>query len=362
MKFIGKIVDGFMLMCNVVVLILFVLSAYSDRIPPSKHLYASYMGILFPLFLLLTLFFVLYWVVRRRYYFLLTVGMILFCWEPTTRYLPYHLFGNEVDTTDLKILTYNTCALGRSALNKDALPNKVLDFIKNEDADIVCLQEYTFNNSGLSEKIIRKELAAYPHYHFSRASNHTTNSGLAIFSKFPITKTKQIDFKSMYNTSCLYELDIDGQKVTVINNHLESNKLSIEDRAFYLDLIKHFEPEKLVGARTTLIHKLGAAYKIREIQTNQLRTVIDKVTTPIIVCGDLNDTPISYCYHNLRGEMVDAYQNAGFGPSISYHESGFFFRIDHLFHSSDIKSTRAKVHFVKFSDHYPITVSIKLPK
>ena len=75
----------------------------------------------------------------------------------------------------------------------------------------------------------------------------------------------------------------------------------------------------------------------------------------IILCGDFNDTPLSYAYRTVCGSLSDAYAEAGVGPGISYNRSIFRFRIDHLLHSSDMRAYCATVdNRVRLSDHYPL--------
>ena len=81
----------------------------------------------------------------------------------------------------------------------------------------------------------------------------------------------------------------------------------------------------------------------------------------IVLCGDLNSTPISYVHHRLTEELDDAYTRSGNGVGISYHRSGMYFRIDHILVSPNIKAYGAKVDSaIKDSDHYPIYCFIKL--
>ena len=186
------------------------------------------------------------------------------------------------------------------------------------------------------------------------------DTGLAIFSKYPIKKATPIEFKKGYMTSVAYLLDIDGKPFTVINNHLESNRLSLEDRAFYDEMIRHFDSSGIAKAKATLMQKLSDAYRVRSKQAELVAGVIEKTNTPVIVCGDFNDTPISYSYKTIRGNLTDAFQNSGLGPGITDHENKFLFRIDHIFHSNSIKSYEAKVDKVKYSDHYPVNVYLDL--
>ena len=79
-----------------------------------------------------------------------------------------------------------------------------------------------------------------------------------------------------------------------------------------------------------------------------------------IICGDFNDTPISYVYAQMKNGMEDAYANTGFGPGITYHKDFFWFRIDNIMHSPNLKAYRAKVDKVAYTDHYPMTTFLEL--
>ena len=63
----------------------------------------------------------------------------------------------------------------------------------------------------------------------------------------------------------------------------------------------------------------------------------------------------------LAEELDDAYTRSGNGPGISYHLSGMYFRLDHIFVSPNIKAYGAKVdNTIQDSDHYPIYCFINL--
>ena len=361
MKVIGRIFDGMMIMLNIASSLLLIFSSYSDFVPPHKVIYFSFLGILFPFFLVPIILFFIYWIIRRKIWIIIPIITFAICWEPIKRYVPINFAQSQPTENVIKLITYNTCNMGRTTKWDPKKGNNVINFLKEENPDIICLQEYTFSNKKglLSEDIIKKELKNYPYYHFERAtSSHM--GGLAVFSKYPIRKTAKIDYESLYNTSCLYELDVNGKRIAVINNHLESNRLSKEDRTFYNEMITHFNSEKLGTFKNTLVSKLATGYRIRENQANKLRGIIDSLDMPVIVCGDFNDTPISYCYQHIRGDLRDAYADTGFGPGISYHENFFLFRIDHIFYSKNFNAYNAKIHKVKYSDHYPMSVYLEL--
>lgn len=82
---------------------------------------------------------------------------------------------------------------------------------------------------------------------------------------------------------------------------------------------------------------------------------------PLIICGDFNDTPVSYCYQQIRGALSDSWEEAGWGPGITYNRNKFWFRIDHIFHSKHFKTIDIKVlDEYSYSDHYPVLATVDL--
>jgi endonuclease/exonuclease/phosphatase family metal-dependent hydrolase len=363
MYIIGLIFNSLLLTVYTFLLALMALAAYSDHISPQTSVYPSFLGITFPIYLLAVVVVWLLLIVRRRWVAVgLGVIVMLCCGEPIIRYFPLRFASKApAEAKTLKLLTYNTCGFGQNDSKQNG--QKILDFIKEQNPDVVCLQEYAvkYRTDGLTERKIRAELTRLPYYYYC-PSNSDSGSGLAVFSRYPISKRRSINYESLYNNSCMCELDVDGQPVTLFNNHLESNQLSKEDKEFYNQMIRHFDSDRIEDIRTTLVRKLARAYRVRAVQVDTLRSIIDRQTNPVIVCGDFNDTPVSYAYRHVRGnDLGDAYRDAGFGLGITYHENKFLFRIDHVLYSPVLKPYEATVHHVDYSDHYPVTVIFKLP-
>lgn len=105
-----------------------------------------------------------------------------------------------------------------------------------------------------------------------------------------------------------------------------------------------------------LIRKLADASAVRAVQTKQITEEIRENKNPyMIVCGDFNDSPISYTHKTLTKELKDAFVESGNGLGISYNQNKFYFRIDHILISPNLKSYRCTVdRSIKESDHYPI--------
>ena len=104
---------------------------------------------------------------------------------------------------------------------------------------------------------------------------------------------------------------------------------------------------------TNIRTRLGGAYRMRARQAEKVRQYIDaQETKGAIICGDFNDTPISYAYHQMKKGLKDAYVSTSFGRASLPRRSVFVFG-SIIPSQQKYESVRSKVDRLKFSDHYP---------
>lgn len=247
-------------------------------------------------------------------------------------------------------------------------PNLIVQYMVKSNADIICIQEYAVSTQKqtnlLTEDRLNRALKDYPYRKVHKKLN--TNSsviGIAIFSKFPILSTNVLDIESPYNGALQAELDINGKTTTLINCHLESNKLSIEERSEYSKFVgelkdggKNLDSKKIDDMYAKMSNKLTPAFKLRAKQARLISdTILHSKNPYIIVCGDFNDTPVSYARRTVKGNLIDSFVESGSGLGITFNKYRFYFRIDYIMHSKNIKSYNCTVDKnIKNSDHYPI--------
>lgn len=355
---------------NLLSLLLLTITRFAWTIPPSEVILFAYLGLAFPIILVVNIIYLIFWIVCQRKIFILVNLLILILnWSTIFTYFPVHTQTSKVPDDCIKILSYNVKSFNWEQ-GKKATQNPIFDYIKETNADIICMQEFVAsfkeNNPGntITEKQVNEILKDYPYrsiVRFGRVHNQYSY-GVACYSKFPITKTNRLPlYESTFNGSVAYELDIKGKKITLVNNHLESNKITASDKKLYQDLLVSKDKETLEEVTQNIKARLSVAYSKREKQVDIISDYIAKNKTDgVIVCGDFNDTPISYAYHKMKGDLTDAYAQTGFGHGITYHENKFWFRIDFIMHSSEFKSYNCTVGKVKYSDHYPITAYLQL--
>ena len=127
-----------------------------------------------------------------------------------------------------------------------------------------------------------------------------------------------------------------------------------------------FDPQKetMENGMRLLVRKMAQASAIRSPQVDIVNKYIKRDrSTAVLVCGDFNDSPISYTCNSFGRDLVSAYAESGWGPGFSYNKDLFYVRIDHIFHSQNLKSYATQIdRSIKTSDHYPLITYINMDK
>lgn len=178
----------------------------------------------------------------------LSLFTLLLGWGSLKVYFPLGTW-EEPSGESIKLLTYNVEGFPKEEGDEE---HSILKYLKESGADIICLQEFR-TDGRLSLKKINKVLADYPYY------KHTPLGGgsqLACYSRYPILSSRKINYKSQANGSVLYRLKMGKDTLILINNHLESNKLTGHDKEVYHDLLKSPGGEAQEGENTCCINWL----------------------------------------------------------------------------------------------------------
>lgn len=351
---------------NLFAIILLLASTQAWHFVPSKAPLFSFLGMAFPILVVVNIIYLLFWIFTLKWqYILAEVIVLFFCWTPMQTYFPMKDKSDYVPEESFKVLSYNVRHFNWLT-GKKAKENPIFDYILEQEPDIICFQEFMAAPRKTAKGIISKDeidkkFKDYKYKDFVQLGHTNGQSmyGLAIYSKFPIKKTSKVEFWSLYNGCVFHELEINKKRVTVVNTHLESNRITSDDKALYKDFLKSEKDVKLREVTSNIKQRLSLAYTVREEQSELIRSQIDKLDTyATIVCGDFNDTPISYTYNKMKGDLIDSFVETGRGFGITYHENMFLFRIDYIFHSIRLKSYNMTVGDQKHSDHYPVWTNL----
>ena len=359
MKYIGKLLGLILLGINAIVALMMFLSAYSPSIDPHAHPVASCMGLFFPIFLLANVLFLIFWLLVYRKFMLFPLLALIGCWGSIRTYFPINGWGEDVPEGAIKILSYNTRAFGEKKPHTKERPNDVLTYLQNSDADIICLQEYIFGGK-LKKKDVDYALRDYRYKHYQVLGKGL--NGLGCYSRYPILSATPILYKGTRNGSVAYRIKVGNDTLLVINNHLESNKILKSDVETYQEMMDAPSKQKLFAGVRKLWGKMAKATSVRAKQADILvETLRDSKEKSVVLCGDFNDTPISYTHHVLSDELRDAFVETGNGLGVSYNKDRLYVRIDHILVSKNLKVYDCTVdNTIQASDHYPVWCYISL--
>ncbi|MCD8317371.1 MAG: endonuclease/exonuclease/phosphatase family protein [Paraprevotella sp.] len=331
----------------------------SSMLNPAGHPYAALFGLGFPLLLLLNLAFVLFWIVFCiRYVWLPFVGM-LFSVFYIYDYCPLN-WPRKKPADALMLMTYNTEFLGNGVTDAEGhFP--LLNYIAHSGADIICLQEGVAAKTPTAEYADSVMKAAG--YHIRRLHDGKSEPQL-IYSRLPIVSAHRIAYESQTNGSMAAELLYEGDTILLVNNHLESYKLTPTDKMKYKEIIKDPENGQVETNSKDLVHKMAGASRLRGPQVDSVLNYIEKSgRKAVIACGDFNDSPISYSCRRMSSRLTSAFCQSGNGLGLSYNQKGFYFRIDHIFISDYWQSYETHVDkTILWSDHYPMITYLKKRK
>lgn len=342
---------------NLAATLLLGLVLLSIVVSPERLSFLAYFGLLFPFIMLFILLLFIYHIAFRKWRGAIYVALLLVVAFPLCRvYLPLHRPAKELPQEHIKILSFNVMRYAYMSHSAQA-PNPILRYLKESNADIICMQEaYLAQKSKqgiISYAQIKSYLSNYPYIDHREAQPR--GSDLVLLSKFPIRHVRVLPLTSHFNGAVSYRLDIHGKELELINVHLESTTVKSKDGEDYLSLAKKgkaFELSKKISL------KLGPSFAIRARQVDRLALEVATAlqSTPyVILCGDFNDTPISYARYRLTANLHDLYVDTGSGAGYSYSFKKMGLRIDHILASKAIKGYDCMVDpSAEGSDHKPI--------
>ena len=250
-------------------------------------------------------------------------------------------------------------------MGKDSivLKNNIVNFLKEEQANIICLQEYHSMDRNVYMPLIdlSSNLLHNSYYYESYFNPRFDQlSGLVIFSKFKAANKGKLKFPGSRTFGIYTDLIIDNDTIRVFNIHLASIRLQKSDIGFVLN--PDFNDQKGFTKRSTSIYtKLTDAFVLRELQMKNVISEINRCPYPIILCGDFNDTPSSYVYTSLNKHLTDTFIMKGNKLSRTYAGNIPYLRIDYIFTSKHFKVNYFERVKKNYSDHFPLISIISRP-
>lgn len=350
------------LFINIVFLLGLFLSYLANYISPEKNTYIAVFGLCYPYLLLSNILFILYWMLQRHKYTLISLIGILIGFM----FIPRLYQFKESKTTDdegdtLKIVSYNANLFG--VYNSTLFTDSIFQYIELQKPDIVCLQEHFQDKTHRYDEAIKQRIHTPYSYLFLQGKHR--QFGLATFSTYPIVHSEQIQLPDTKANSAMYtDIDFKGDTIRIYNIHFQSISLNNEDYQFTdqvtaVNVTLQTEDSKKSIKR--IFNKLKTGYKARN---KQVKTIVEHIKLspyPVVVCGDFNDPPWSYTYQQINNLLSDAFVKSGKGfGNTFFFNNRLSVRIDYIFYDNTMfDASHFTVDNINYSDHYPLHVVLK---
>lgn len=340
---------------NIVAILLLFFLCGTTWLSPSSWPHMSVMGLGFPFAVLLNFMFLGFWLIFYIRYALVPVLGFLVCFSFLRDYCPINRRELPPDGS-LKLLTYNVAGFGLER-TADADENDIVRYVQNSEAHIICLQEaYPGKIRNALDRVMKDK----GYFVLPSVKGHDMEH---TYSKFPVLKSERVPIISETNGAMAYWIKVEEDTVCLINCHLESNHLTAEDKDVYHGMLDSLNRDRVESGGKLLIRKLAKASALRGPQVDEIRRFYQEYANSVIVCGDFNDSPISYTCRTFSKDLNSAFVQSGNGPGISFNQRGFWFRIDHIFYSDDWETYASQVDkTIDASDHYPLFTYLRKSK
>ncbi|MHC5202689.1 endonuclease/exonuclease/phosphatase family protein [Myroides sp. LJL119] len=331
-------------LCNIALAVLTVVGYSLPFLAPKLFPLLSVFSLLLPSLLIINVVFFIYWLIFFKKQIWLS-GLILLLGGTFINKF-YRFSGKDlpVSQNDFTLMSYNVRLFNLfNWIDRSDVGTEIQDFVLSHDPDILALQEYSKNTNI--------KFTNYP-YQYIVSHGNKIKTGQAIFSKYRIIDKGEINLPNSNNNVIFADVLKNKDTIRIYSIHLQSISISpdIHER---IDEVNS----------KAIIKRISKAFKEQQMQSELIRSHMDDANHRKIICGDMNNSAFSYVYRNVKGDLEDAFVQAGQGFGRTYDFKLFPMRIDYIFvdPSIQVKSFHTYSGFVN-SDHFPLISRLEINK
>ena len=272
--------------------------------------------------------------------------------------------GTSMSGGELRVMSYNLMIF-KHQNDQEKTPLEVATdiakLVKDQNPDVLCIQEF----SGFIPKTSRAsciesfgEMTGLPYQYYHQKANF---GGNVIFSKYPVyALDEDVSFAKENEYGAVAKVDAGEKGVFyVLCCHLVSFQLTNDELTVFSETNNSKEQVQEYGK--SIVVKLKRAYERRSEEVCKMLEDIPHDGRPILLCGDFNDTPLSYTYHQIKDAgFTDGFVKAGRGIGHTYAGKLPLLRIDYVWGNEQIEPTSFKRIKFKGSDHYPVIMDFNV--
>ena len=350
-----KVLYKILLAANALFAFTLLMSYLAVHISPEDFVLPAFFGLAYPYLLLINIILAIIWAMLLRYEALISVVVIAIGFNHFSNYLKLSKPAGD-KTNTFKVLSYNVRLFNYFENKNNANSEKrVLEFLKAQKTDILCMQEFfVLGNPAQKETAVKTALGGKYYSHMKvLGSGKNRFYGIATFSKYQIIRKGEIIHPGSSSLSIYTDVLIQKDTFRIYNNHLQSFRLKRMERSFIEEMSASGDKETMDEVKS-ISASLKKGFIRRALQAQVVKDHINRSPFPVIVAGDFNDTPVSYSYRKIRKGLIDSFVNSGYGAGFTYKGNYPPNRIDYILYDNALINSYFEIIRVKYSDHYPI--------
>jgi hypothetical protein len=231
-----KILHNLLLVGNIIFALGLVACYLSVYISPEKFWLPAIVGLLYPFFLLINLGYLFYWIFRWRWLFLISLLAVALGVNHLNSFIQLPFGKSKKDQkVDLKVMSYNVNLFKLYSWSKSSPTySNITSYIKKNNFDVVCLQEFYVKEGKFTEEQAKAKLGmnSYIKYILKRQQS---GYGIAIFTKYPIINTARLSLRTLLIRAFM-PIFCKRHTIRIYNNHLQSIRLKERNFNFLLKI------------------------------------------------------------------------------------------------------------------------------
>lgn len=343
------------------------LACLAPYLNTSTHWYAALLALVFPVILFALLCFVFLWLILKDKFWIVSLVILLAGYKQITNTFAFNLpsdFEQIKGANTLRVVQWNVSNWDHQDEDDLSYRKEMFELLKTENADILCFEEF-FEPLGKKRKLSNIQQLikmGYPFYYFvpSGTKQRSYASGIAIFSRYPISDTLYYPFKETEDGENLLQADVhvNGKTFRVFATHLQSVRFQDKD----YESIDRLKKVKKTNPKVykQVASKLKSGYELRYRQTKIVSEQVKESPYPAIVFGDFNDVPSSSTYYKIKGRLQDTFLKKGTFIGRTFRFISPTLRIDYILADTSFKVKQFKRLLVPYSDHYGLVADLEM--
>jgi endonuclease/exonuclease/phosphatase family metal-dependent hydrolase len=357
-----KLINNIIIFFNWALVLLLIGSYLAAYISPEQSWFVAFLGLAFPIIFLLNAGFVIYWLFILNWNILYSLITLLIGFNTVPKFVQLGTKKENVKTNYLNVVDFNTHSFGAME-NKEYDSQLFFETLNNIKPDIMCFQEFVSYNTEVDKKMFKQLMDEYKHfykYNLQNDENKISGYSISILSRYPIVKSGFVErINEGGNTTIFADVVYKTDTIRIITTHLKSIAFDKKDFETVEEIKTNTEKIEVTEVKS-IVGKLKRAFIIRAEQAELIKEFIGKSKHKIILTGDFNDSPASYAYNLIIGNMKDAFVESGSGFSSTYVGKMPSFRIDYILADKSFDIVNYKPYQLNFSDHKLISATIKI--